>query len=87
MTVEIANKLMGYNSSADVYVSVSDSTINSRTTEHILLTFNNNMYVTNHNQRNEIAFSKDSLHLRNRIGNIMSLKREYRVYIKSFWTF
>lgn len=87
MTVEIANKLMGYNSSADVYVSVSDSTINSRTTEHILLTFNNNMYVTNHNQRNEISFSKDSLLLRNRIGNIMSLKREYRVYIKSLWTF
>ena len=76
--VKVSNKLMGDNSSAN------GSTINSRTTEHILLTFNNNIYVTNHNQRNEIAFSKDSLLLKNRTSNIMSLKREYRVYIKLF---
>jgi hypothetical protein len=85
--VKISNKLMGDNSSANVYVSVNGSTINSRTTEHILLTFNNNIYVTNHNQRNEIAFSKDSLLLRNRIGNIMSLKREYRYISNRFGLF
>ena len=78
---------MGDNSSANVYVSVNGSTINSRTTEHILLTFNNNIYVTNHNQRNEIAFSKDSLLLRNIIGNIMSLKREYRYISNRFGLF